>query len=256
MTERLKDYAVKKTYKGRGINRIAQKTCSYGYDVQFVQPYVAPGHKQQGVVPHDTDEFESIKVVAFAAAAGGMIDLDSEQYGLVSHVFSNRLVVTPSVIDEVIDDGAINLNWLGARIQNAKHIASSVFPHRGLKILPVDSFRPNRVDVKNDHKELLPTSQDCAVYTITACLSGYSADGVEMDWQGGDKLSVNRQRMFGDWARVKTGCWFKAVILRRPSGEVIAAIFQDMVPPPRYMSAAELAEAYSKIKPAELSPME
>ncbi len=105
-------------------------------------------------------------------------------------------------------------------------------------------------------KDHAPTVPDIFIVQITGKLLSNEKDRLEIDWYGGDPLSVNQTQTIGDWSKLKIGDWFKAVIVQQKDGQVQYSLLLDTVDPPRAMSEGALKQSYDSLPAAEIEPME
>jgi hypothetical protein len=125
-----------------------------------------------------------------------------------------------------------------------------------VKVLTTAKNRVLETDRRSAEPQAAFDHNQVMVFSITGCLTSRDDKHAVLNWFGGDELKVRIKQMFGAWKDLSPGDWFKAVILRCPNGNVVQAILQNRTDPPRYLDEEEIESAFSRIKPAKLTPME
>jgi hypothetical protein len=77
---------------------------------------------------------------------------------------------------------------------------------------------------------------------------------VVVDWWGGSKLNIEKIFLVGDWNSLKIGDWFKSKVFIEDG--ICKAEFLEKNDPPRYMTEEEISCSYSRIKAADLKPVD
>ena len=88
-------------------------------------------------------------------------------------------------------------------------------------------------------------------------------DYVVFDWFGGSKLKIEKNILFGDWDTCRVGDCLKIKIFLRVhswsdtiSKKIYRVEFLEKEEPPKELTEEELNLFYSKIKPADLTPID
>jgi hypothetical protein len=88
-------------------------------------------------------------------------------------------------------------------------------------------------------------------------------DYIVFDWWGGNRLKIQKGILIGDWDSVKVGDWLKVKLFLRVnsySDEMFKKIYRieflEKIQPPKRLTEEELRLSYSKIKSANLTPIE
>lgn len=226
-----------------------------GYAVERV-PTMAALQNEKALRPlgiQDPDEscFEALREVVL---------MDGKRYRLVRQVvFKGEVpgLLVRTSFDDIIEEDGIDFEKLEARVKRLKSSVKIAGTTKAELAIPASTSKPSNGGSKAISLQKNGSSNPAAmVFTITGRVMKLAPTVAELEWFGGETLLVNREQMVGNWGNLNLGDWFKAVILRLPNGEVTQAILQSKILPPRYLSTAELEDVYSKIKPAELTPMD
>lgn len=86
-------------------------------------------------------------------------------------------------------------------------------------------------------------------------------DFIIVDWFGGDQLKIKKSILVGDWDSVKVGDWLRAKIFYRVHSweapdKIYSAEFLGKDEPPKTMTQEEIDLFYSRLMPAELTPID
>lgn len=252
------DYARAAIHKSRkSEDRRKSKRSHEGYAVEKV-PTIAPLQHTTAIRPTIAEGIEDPDENCSDAMRESVL-LDGQQYRLVSQVVKGEIpgFLVRTSFDDVINEEGIDFEKLEARIKRLKLSGKLSVKTNAERPAPASTGRSEKVRTQEmGFEKGSSTNPKAMVFTITGCVTKLARTVAELEWFGGETLLVSRKHMFGNWENLSSGDWFKAVILRLPNGEVTQAILQSKILPPRYLNNAEIEDVYSKIKPAELTPMD
>lgn len=260
MNTRLKEYGERCAYANHGIKCYAQKVGEAGYQLQPAEP-----HDDYTVVLHCTKLTEADREVLGISHRSSfvvhreVVVLNGERYDLVGKIVSRgrtESVVLRTMVDESIEDGAIDYDRLATRVARIKATVG-ICDVTDVSACIVESGMLSGIVGKIKkvvgRAKKVPTSN--VILSITGSVCEKTPKHFVIDWYGSGKLTIARSRAEGDWDQLNIGQWI-ATISREITGEVMSALLVGTIDEPQGFSEEELAESYSTIPAADLDPVE